>query len=55
MVKPIPDHRIGDSVLSYGERGGRVRDPFGHHWMVSQVIEDVSHAEMERRVQELFS
>ena len=23
----------------YGERGGRVRDPFGHHWMLSQVIE----------------
>jgi PhnB protein len=39
----------------YGERGGRVRDPFGHHWMLSQVIEDVSHEEMERRAQELFS
>jgi PhnB protein len=39
----------------YGERGGRLRDPFGHHWMLSQVIEDVSHAEMERRAQEYFS
>jgi uncharacterized glyoxalase superfamily protein PhnB len=33
----------------YGERGGRVRDPFGHHWMLSQVIEDVSHEEVVRR------
>jgi PhnB protein len=39
----------------YGERGGRVRDPSGHHWMLSQVIEDVSHEEMERRAQEYFS
>jgi PhnB protein len=39
----------------YGERGGRLRDPFGHHWMLSQVIEDVSHEEMERRAQEFFS
>jgi uncharacterized glyoxalase superfamily protein PhnB len=33
----------------YGERGGRLRDPFGHHWMLSQVIEDVSHEEVVRR------
>ena len=39
----------------YGERGGRLRDPFGHQWMLSQVIEEVSHEEMERRAQELFS
>jgi PhnB protein len=38
----------------YGERGGRVRDPFGHQWMLSQVIEDVSPEEMERRAAELF-
>jgi PhnB protein len=23
----------------YGERGGRLRDPFGHQWMLSRVIE----------------
>jgi PhnB protein len=33
----------------YGERGGRLRDPFGHHWMLSQVIEAVSHEEVVRR------
>ena len=38
----------------YGERGGRVRDPFGHHWMLSQVIEDVPPEEMERRAAQFF-
>ena len=38
----------------YGERGGRLRDPFGHQWMLSQVIEDVSPEEMERRAAEFF-
>ena len=48
VVFPLDDH-------FYGERGGRVRDPFGHLWMLSQVVEDVSHEEMERRAQEFFS
>jgi hypothetical protein len=30
----------------YGERGGRLRDPFGQQWMMSQHIEDVSAEEM---------
>jgi PhnB protein len=38
----------------YGERGGRLRDPFGQQWMMSQHIEDVSAAEMSRRAAELF-
>ncbi len=38
----------------YGERGGRLRDPFGQQWMMSQRIEDVSPAEMERRAASLF-
>ena len=38
----------------YGERGGRLRDPSGHQWMLSQVIEDVSPEEMERRAAEFF-
>ncbi len=33
----------------YGERGGRLRDPFGQQWMMSQHIEDVSAEEMARR------
>ena len=31
-----------------------MRDPFGHHWMLSQVIEDVSPEEMERRAAQMF-
>jgi PhnB protein len=38
----------------YGERGGRLRDPFGQQWMLSQHIEDVSHEEMNRRAAQLF-
>jgi uncharacterized glyoxalase superfamily protein PhnB len=33
----------------YGERGGRVRDPFGHEWLIGHEIEKVSHEEMQRR------
>jgi PhnB protein len=33
----------------YGERGGRLRDPSGQQWMMSQHIEDVSPEEMSRR------
>ncbi len=39
----------------YGERGGRLVDPFGQQWMMSQHIEDVSAEEMRRRAEEFFS
>jgi PhnB protein len=45
---PLEDH-------FYGERGGRLRDPFGQQWMMSQHIEDVSAEELRRRAAELFS
>jgi uncharacterized glyoxalase superfamily protein PhnB len=38
----------------YGERGGRVRDPFGHQWMMSSRIEALSHEEMSSRAAEFF-
>ncbi len=38
----------------YGERGGRLRDPFGQQWMLSQRIEDLTHEEMERRASKFF-
>ena len=38
----------------YGERGGRLRDPFGQQWMLSKRIEDVTPEEMDRRAAELF-
>jgi PhnB protein len=38
----------------YGIRQGRIRDPFGHEWVVSKLIEEVSEEEMQRRCDELF-
>jgi PhnB protein len=33
----------------YGERGGRLRDPFGQQWMLSKRIEILPHEETVRR------
>jgi len=38
----------------YGERAGRLRDPFGHQWMLSQQIEDVPAEEVDRRATDFF-
>lgn len=45
-------HPLADQF--YGERAGRLRDPFGQQWMLSQHIEDVPDDEMARRAAELF-
>ena len=37
----------------YGDRTGTLIDPFGHRWMVSTHIEDVTPDEMNRRMQEM--
>lgn len=34
----------------YGDRSGNVTDPFGHVWTIATHKEDVSSAEMERRM-----
>lgn len=34
----------------YGDKAGRVRDPFGHTWGLGQHVEDVSDDEMRRRM-----
>lgn len=39
----------------YGERGGRLRDPFGQQWMLSQRIEELSAEELARRAASFFS
>jgi len=39
----------------YGERAGRLRDPAGQQWMLSQRIENVSAEEMKRRTADFFS
>jgi PhnB protein len=38
----------------YGDRAGRLRDPFGHQWMLSTHIEDVDRDELHRRMQAWF-
>jgi PhnB protein len=38
-----------------GERMARVRDPFGHLWIISQVIEELSTEEKQRRRDALFT
>ena len=38
----------------YGERGGTVRDPFGHEWLFGHEIEKVTPEEMQRRYTAMF-
>ena len=38
--------------MFWGDRYGKVVDPFGHHWGISTRVEEVSPEEMERRGQE---
>jgi PhnB protein len=35
----------------YGDRSGRLEDPFGHVWLVSTHTEDVSPEEMQKRME----
>ncbi|MFF5454164.1 VOC family protein [Streptomyces sp. NPDC012950] len=45
VVTPLSDS-------AFGQRGGRVRDPFGTLWWVTSHVEDVSGEEMWKRLQE---
>jgi PhnB protein len=38
----------------YGDRGGKIRDPYGHVWWIATHREDVSPEEMQRRAEALF-
>lgn len=38
----------------YGDRAGRVRDPFGHHWIVATRIREVPEAEMVAAFNAMF-
>jgi PhnB protein len=44
-IYPVTDH-------FYGERQGRIRDPFGHQWLISQRIEDVTPEIVQERMNE---
>jgi uncharacterized glyoxalase superfamily protein PhnB len=34
----------------YGDRQGRLEDPFGHQWIITQKIEKLSPEEIQRRI-----
>lgn len=48
LAKPIKDE-------FYGERGGKLEDPFGHVWQVMTRIEEVTPEEMQRRYDALLA
>ncbi|HWC99425.1 MAG TPA: VOC family protein [Candidatus Sulfopaludibacter sp.] len=41
--------------MFWGDRYGRLKDPFGHSWAVATHIEDVAPAEMTKRMQEAMA
>ena len=41
--------------MFWGDRYGRLKDPFGHSWSVATHKEDVTPAEMSKRMQEAMS
>jgi PhnB protein len=47
LLRPVADQ-------FYGDRGGKLRDPFGHVWWLATHIEDVSPEEMKTRADRLF-
>jgi PhnB protein len=47
VVYPIQD-------WEYGSRGGRLADPFGHLWMISQQLEDLTPEEIQRRTDTMY-
>ena len=39
----------------YGDRTGQIVDPFGHVWSIQTRIEDVSHREMQKRLDAMMA
>jgi PhnB protein len=40
------------TLLAFGDKVGRVRDPFGNIWWIQQRVEELSFEEMEKRSQQ---
>lgn len=38
----------------YGDRAGRVRDPFGHHWIIATRVRDMPEPEMVAAFNAMF-
>ena len=37
----------------YGDKAGRVKDPFGHQWIIARHLETISPSELHKRWNEL--
>jgi PhnB protein len=48
VIQPLQNH-------FYGERSGKVRDPFGHEWLLGGHLETVTPEEMQRRYTAMFN
>ena len=48
ITQPVDD-------MFWGDRYGKVTDPFGHEWLIATHIEDVSPEEMAERVREAMA
>jgi PhnB protein len=42
------------STNAWGDRGSRIRDPFGNLWWIQSHVEDVTEDQMARRMGEVF-
>ena len=41
--------------MFWGDRYGRLRDPFGHHWSLASHVEDLSEEEVAARAAQAFA
>jgi len=48
LLMPIKDE-------FYGDRSGRIEDPFGYVWIIATHIKDVSQAEMRKAMEEMVA
>ncbi len=42
-------------TMFWGDRYGKVTDPFGHSWSVATHVEDVSPEDMQQRMAQMFA
>jgi len=49
--KPVPPSSTRRGLL-WGDRYGKLEDPFGHHWSVGTHVRDVSLEEMQQAMQQ---
>jgi PhnB protein len=49
--------KVLDPVMDqfWGDRHGRVQDPFGHQWNIATHVKDLSEEEMKKAAEQAFS